>query len=195
MARTKVREDGFCYKKGASRSKLAEVDGSDIPTKRPKTTSDERRSRLEELEKAQNEIEKSIKIKEQRRSKAESIKDFALCDKLSTEIRGLLREKHVHENEKKDFKQEGIPSKLVCKEKARKQEQAERGKSPKSSSATLDSLWSKQTNVSCTSATTIMDNTIHEDPNDIEITTVNDKPDPETKGHEESTSRLGNQDF
>ena len=78
MARAKVREDGFCFKKGASRSKLANVDGADLPKKRPKSSSDDRRSRLGQMETTQGEIEQSIKIKEQRRDKAGKIKDFAL---------------------------------------------------------------------------------------------------------------------
>jgi hypothetical protein len=59
----------------------------------------------------EKELEKSMKIKEQRRSKAEMIKNFSLCDTLSTEIRGLIKEKHVLENERKVLQRKESQSK------------------------------------------------------------------------------------
>ena len=200
MARTKVREDGFNFKKGVSRSKFSKVDGDDVPKKRPKSTSDERRGRLEQIDKAQSEIEKSIKIKEQRRSKAESVKDFALCDTLSTEIRGLLKEKHILENERKVLNRKESQAKWFTK----KRSQGKNEKSENSSSATLDSLWSKrkETSSSATTSTTtpVLSN---EDINHIECTSsaaistmANDNPDLKNEGSEESTViRLEEQDF
>ena len=200
MARTKVREDGFNFKKGVSRSKFSKVDGDDVPKKRPKSTSDERRGRLEQIDKAQSEIEKSIKIKEQRRSKAESVKDFALCDTLSTEIRGLLKEKHILENERKVLNRKESQAKWFTK----KRSQGKNEKSENSSSATLDSLWSKrkETSSSATTSTTtpVLSN---EDINHIECTSsaaistlANDNPDLKNEGSEESTViRLEEQGF
>lgn len=200
MARTKVREDGFNFKKGVSRSKFSKVDGDDVPKKRPKSTSDERRGRLEQIDKAQREIEKSIKIKEQRRSKAESVKDFALCDTLSTEIRGLLKEKHILENERKVLNRKESQAKWFTK----KRSQGKNEKSENSSSATLDSLWSKRKETSSSAATSTTTPVLsNEDINHIECTSsaaistmANDNPDLKNEGSEESTViRLEEQGF
>ena len=200
MARTKVREDGFNFKKGVSRSKFSKVDGDDVPKKRPKSTSDERRGRLEQIDKAQSEIEKSIKIKEQRRSKAESVKDFALCDTLSTEIRGLLKEKHILENERKVLNRKESQAKWFTK----KRSQGKNEKSENSSSATLDSLWSKRKETSSSAATSTTTPVLsNEDINHIECTSsaaistmANDNPDLKNEGSEESTViRLEEQGF
>lgn len=206
MARTKVREDGFNFKKGVSRSKFSKVDGDDVPKKRPKSTSDERRGRLEQIDKAQSEIEKSIKIKEQRRSKAESVKDFALCDTLSTEIRGLLKEKHILENERKVLNRKESQAKWFTKKRSQGKNENEKKseKSENSSSATLDSLWSKRKETSSSAATSTTTPVLsNEDINHIECTSsaaistmANDNPDLKNEGSEESTViRLEEQEF
>lgn len=111
MARAVGREDGYKFKKGTSRSKHLKQNQDDKPKKWSKTTSEERINRLKQIIMTEKELEKSMKIKEQRRSKAEMIKNFSLCDTLSTEIRGLIKEKHVLENERKVLQRKESQSK------------------------------------------------------------------------------------
>ncbi len=196
MARAKVREDGFCFKKGASRSKLANVDGDDLPKKQPKICSDDRRSRLDQIEKTQSELEQSIKIKEQRRDKAGRIKDFTLCDTLSTEIRALLKEKHILENEKRILTRKESQANWYAKKKSQSNSRIGKksGKSATStSSPTLESLWSSHpaTNIEVVNTET------DEDPNvnDIEITPSKDVEQNNGKVNELSTKSSEEQDF
>jgi predicted phosphatase len=97
----------------------------------------------------EKELEKSMKIKEQRRSKAEMIKNFSLCDTLSTEIRGLIKEKHVLENERKVLQRKESQSKWFLKRKSALQTEGEKRNEQillkrKPVSMTLESMWSRK---------------------------------------------------
>ena len=153
MARAVVREDGYKFKKGTSRSKHLKQNQDDKPKKWSKTTSEERINRLKQITMTEKELEKSMKIKEQRRSKAEMIKNFSLCDTLSTEIRGLIKEKHVLENERKVLQRK--ESKWFLKRKSALQTEGEKRNEQillkrKPVSMTLESMWSRKKEVCST---------------------------------------------
>jgi hypothetical protein len=154
LAREKVRESGFKFKKGASRSKLAvpttaTADSQETPHKRLKSTANERKHRLHQIQEELTELDKALKMKELRRNKAENVKNFMLCNTLSTEIRALLKEKRILENEKKVILRKERQADWYSNNKTTKTKQVEKGKisgqSKKSGegSLTLAAAWSK----------------------------------------------------
>ncbi|CAB3981628.1 Hypothetical predicted protein [Paramuricea clavata] len=117
--------------------------------------SEERINRLQQITMTEKELEKSMKIKEQRRSKAEMIKNFSLCDTLSTEIRGLIKEKHVLENERKVLQRKESQPKWFLKRKSALQTEGEKRNEQillkrKPVSMTLESMWSRKKEVCST---------------------------------------------
>ena len=62
-AREQVRNDGFKFKKGHSRSKFAETQHKDENTIKKNTSSHERKYRLAQIENELDEIKKTIKVK------------------------------------------------------------------------------------------------------------------------------------
>ena len=149
-----------------------------------------------QIEKTQGEIEQSIKIKEQRRDKAGKIKDFALCDTLSTEIRALLKEKHILENEKRSLTRKESKANWYAKKKFQSNSRIGKksGKSATSmSSATLESLWSSHPATTMKVVATETD----EDPNvnELEITSSNDMEQNNCKIDKLSTESFAVQDF
>ena len=96
------------------------------------------------------ELRKSQQIKEARRNKAQVLKDFGLCDKLSTEIRSLVSRKQILENEIKIIKGKEEQSKWYRKKKKGSQvnqhdEQSKRTKGKASKvgqTVTLEEAWS-----------------------------------------------------
>ena len=149
-ARGKVREDGFKFKKGLSRSKSV-TDTSDgkkneLTVKSVKTSSYDRKHRLEQIEKELDETQKAIKIKEHRRNKAQSVKNFSLCDTLSTEIRSLLSEKGTLEQEQRILKRKEGQSNWYLKGKCKKvssNSKANNTSNKRSHTATISNSWSK----------------------------------------------------
>ena len=96
-----MRESGYLFKKGYSRSKScasSSENSSDEGNKRAKVDKDERQREISHLESLLSKIEEHLKIKQSRIEKAKLVKDFKLCDELSNSIRVLMREKR--ENEK-----------------------------------------------------------------------------------------------
>ena len=96
-----MRESGYLFKKGYSRSKScasSSENSSDEGKKRAKVDKDERQREISHLESLLSKIEEHLKIKQSRIEKAKLVKDFKLCDELSNSIRVLMREKR--ENEK-----------------------------------------------------------------------------------------------
>ena len=152
QAREKARESGYLFKKGSSRSKgtLSEKSNTVPSAKRSNTTSDERKNRLLQIDEEMAELKKSLQIKEARRNKAQVLKDFGLCDKLSTEIRSLVSRKQILENEIKIIKRKEEQSKWYRKKRKGSQvsqhdEQSKRikGKASKvGQTVTLEEAWS-----------------------------------------------------
>ena len=93
MARKKVHESGYCYKKGQTRSKVLnpsslEVDKPPQP-KRQKIEALERQRRIEELKEQISDLNRRIQIKEQRLEQATASRNFKMCDEVATEISEL----------------------------------------------------------------------------------------------------------
>ena len=83
LAQQKVREDGqFKFKKGKSRSKSI-----------VKTSAEERQSRILHLERSLKEINAQINFKTQMRDRAQTVKEWKVCDNLTTEIRKIFKER------------------------------------------------------------------------------------------------------
>ena len=98
-SRQKVREDGYVFKKGFSRSKFHQ---SASPSLQPKNTlSDDRKTRMLKITEQLQVINDQIMIKEKCKSKAEQVKDYQLCNKLLNEKKKLLSEKQTLEYEMK----------------------------------------------------------------------------------------------
>ena len=108
------------------------------------------KNRLLQIDEEMAELKKSLQIKEARRNKAEVLKDFGLCDKLSTEIRSLVSRKQILENEIKIIKRKEEQSKRYRKKRIGSQvsqhdEQSKRikGKASKvGQTVTLEEAWS-----------------------------------------------------
>ena len=102
-ARKAVREDGYNYKKGYSRSSDQSSSSSEQESfpkeNRVKFDTDERRKEAERLSKLLENVQGHLKIKEARIDKAKAVKDYKLCDQLSTEVRQLLKEKAEYERQ------------------------------------------------------------------------------------------------
>ena len=81
LARRKVAEQGYSFKKGYSRSK---VYGDGTP-KRPKLDKDMRRQRMDELQEDIEDSSRRISLKEKRVVQAET-RDYKLCDELTEQI-------------------------------------------------------------------------------------------------------------
>ena len=98
-SRQKVRKDGYVFKKDFSRSKFHQ---SASPSLQPKNTlSNDRKTRMLKITEQLQVINDQIMIKEKRKSKAEQVKDYQLCDKLLNEKKKLLPEKLTLESEMK----------------------------------------------------------------------------------------------
>jgi hypothetical protein len=98
-SRQKVRKDGYVFKKGFSRSKCNQQTS---PSLQPKNTlSDDRRTRILKITEQLQVINDQIVVKEKRKSKAEQVKDYQLCDRLLNEKKQLLSEKRTVESEMK----------------------------------------------------------------------------------------------
>ena len=98
-----VRNGNYQFKKGYSRSKHATdqtTKGSSVPS-RQNTCSDDRKARIVQLTEQIKEVKHQITVKEKRKVKAESVPDYLLCDRMSTEKRKLLPEQATLENELK----------------------------------------------------------------------------------------------
>ena len=89
-AEEKARETYVFKKKSGSRSR--KLDGESNP-KRPKVSQEDRRGKITELSTEIELLKKQIATKQNIISKANTVKDFQLCDKTQTELRSLLKEK------------------------------------------------------------------------------------------------------
>lgn len=116
LAQQKVRDDGqFIFKKGKSRSKSIVLQLDSTP--RAKTSQDERESRILHLEESMKEVEAQIKFKTQRRIKAETVKEWKVCDNLTTEIRKLFSERANLQEELKIIRRKSQQSQWYKKRK------------------------------------------------------------------------------
>ena len=90
MARKKVHEEGYCYKKGQTRSKVLNPssleEGEPPQPKRQKISTYERQRRIKELSEEISGLNRHIRIKEQRLEQANASRNFKVCDEVASEI-------------------------------------------------------------------------------------------------------------
>jgi hypothetical protein len=101
-AKEMVREGGYKFKKGYSRSKGSsnESSSSDEGVKRAKINKEEREKAMEDLKLLLKSLEDQLRVKQMRITKAKAINDFKVAindfkvaDQLMDKVRNLLREK------------------------------------------------------------------------------------------------------
>lgn len=99
-AEEKARQTYVFKQKTGSRS--TKLDGQ-ANIKRIKISQEERKGKITELSAEIEVIKKQITKKQNIISKANTVKDYQLCDKTHTELRELLREKGTYEKQLAEF--------------------------------------------------------------------------------------------
>lgn len=110
-----MRNSGYKFKKGYSRSKrsssgTSDENGNDEGRKRKKIDQEERDREMTHMKTLLSNIEDQIRIKQLRLEKAKTVKDYKSCDELSVAIRGLLREKFDCEKQLSAFQKKEAKS-------------------------------------------------------------------------------------
>ena len=93
LAKKKVHEDGYCYRKDQTRSKVlnpSTLEDEPPPPKRKKINAYECQRRIKELDDDElSGLNRHIRIKEQRLEQATASRNFKVCDELASEISEL----------------------------------------------------------------------------------------------------------
>ena len=97
VAREKLHESGYVYKKGKSRSKAINPPSDNEPKCREKIDKIEREHRMSSLTEQIKDIQKHIQVKEKRIKQANGIQNFKLCDQLSEEVVSLKEKRREAE--------------------------------------------------------------------------------------------------
>lgn len=100
LARKKVAEEGYNFKKGHSRSKLYGKPQSDSTPKRAKYNQDMREERMATVEEELSDVARMMQFKEKRRSQAEAGKNYRACEQITEELMVLKSRKRELEAEK-----------------------------------------------------------------------------------------------
>ena len=106
LARKKVAEEGYQFKKGHSRSKVyGQSDQSDCESapKRKKYDQEMRENRLKVIEEELGDISRMLVFKEKRLSQAESSRNYKSCEQLTEEVMALKSKRRELNAEKKLF--------------------------------------------------------------------------------------------
>lgn len=106
-ARKNILESGtFMFKKGRSRSKSVLSSDSfesspslPCPRKKSKLDAETRKSRIQDLEDAIQDIDESISFKERRRAQAETVRDYHQCDEITERMAPLREKRRFHKQE------------------------------------------------------------------------------------------------
>lgn len=101
LAREKVNESGYRFKKGKSRSKLYHTDES--TPKRPKISEAIRETRIDELQEDIKDIVDRIGYKEKMRERASMARNYKLCDQLTEEMSELKPKRRLYEKELQEW--------------------------------------------------------------------------------------------
>ena len=92
-----VREGGYKFKKGYSRSKGSSNESTcssdEGAKKRAKISKEERERAIEDLKQLLKSLQDQLRVKEMRITKAKSINDFKVADQLMDEVRHLIKER------------------------------------------------------------------------------------------------------
>ena len=101
LARKKVANEGYQFKKGKSRSKKYGQESGLLPSspKRPKYDQAMRQQQIAELQESIEQTIRQITIKEKHIAQAEKTRNYRLCDELSTDIADLKRTRREQERE------------------------------------------------------------------------------------------------
>lgn len=132
MARKKVHEDSYCYKKGRTRSKKLEPslceEGEPQP-KRQKITACERQRRIKELTEEISGLNCHVEIKEQRIDQANNSRNYRMCDELAGEVSDLKSKRHQLNAELADLQHRTKKATQCQKRKSRQEDVDEQGDS------------------------------------------------------------------
>ena len=107
LARKKVADDGYIFKKGHSRSKVYGIPQDESVPKRPKYSQEMRESRIEAIGDELRDIVRIVQFKEKCPMQAEAAKKYAMCEQLTIEIKELRDKKRELELEKAQFVKKG----------------------------------------------------------------------------------------
>ena len=122
LARAKVHEDGYSYKKGHSRSKkYKHIEGDEPAVKRVKINAAERQRRIAELSEEISELSKRIAFKDRRIEEATMNRNFRVCDDLASEVSELKAHRRELNAELAGFQQKA--KKATYYSKSRKKQQ------------------------------------------------------------------------
>lgn len=119
LARAKVHEDGYNYKKGHSRSKKHQtvVEGDEPAVKRVKVNAEERQRRIAELTEEISELNRRMTFKERRIEEATLSRNFRACDDLASEVSELKSRRKELNAELAKFQQKAKKATYYTKRK------------------------------------------------------------------------------
>ena len=106
MARKKVADEGYVFKKGRSPSKVYGESATEEPAvtpKRPKYDKEMRDERLKVIGEELRDISRILLFKEKRLSQAEAARNYRLCEQLTEEMMDLKSKKREPDAEKRLF--------------------------------------------------------------------------------------------
>ena len=103
LARKRVAEDGYTFKKGHSRSKIYGQSSESSTQRRAKYDEEMRDERLQHIEEELVDITKMLLFKEKRLSQHEAAKNYCSCEQVTEEMMTLKGRKRELEAEKALF--------------------------------------------------------------------------------------------
>ena len=114
LARARVNDDGYNYKKGKSRSKqLSEFGTVVTQVKRTTIPAFVRNQRMLHLEDSLKDIDKQIRFKELRREQATNSRQYQLCDEITHDITVLKTQRYQEKMELKSITAQRTAVKVV----------------------------------------------------------------------------------
>lgn len=117
LARKKVAEDGYVFKKGHSRSKVYGQATSSSTAKRTKYDEQMREERLQNIEEELLDISRMLEFKGKRLSQYEAAKNYRSCEQVTEEMMALKERKRGLEVEKAQFVKKARRAKARQKKK------------------------------------------------------------------------------
>lgn len=117
LARKKVAEDGYVFKKGHSRSKIYGQAASSSTPKRTKYDEEMRAERLQNIEEELSDISRMLEFKGKRLSQHEAAKNYRSCEQVTEEMMALKERKRELEVEKALFVKKARRAKARQKKK------------------------------------------------------------------------------
>ena len=97
-------DSSYKFKKGKSRSKRYLAESNTSVPKRRKLSQEFRESRMKEIEDEIKVINERISYKEKRRTMAETVRNYKLCEEVTEEIGDLQKQRNQLEAELKELK-------------------------------------------------------------------------------------------